>query len=126
MKRQRRPERRRSKRTTRIVGVNIIQVGKKKTLPKLDHEVGMNISPAGILVHSDKPLKHSQILQMKIVLTKDLPGGIIPNTPIMVPEQAAGAVGVLIGPHPINPAEFIVEIGGNRYSVTRDGFDVIH
>ena len=63
---------------------------------------------------------------MKIILTQSVNGGIIPNTPILVPDQPAGAVGELVGPHPLHPREYIVEIDGNRYAVTREAFDYLH
>jgi hypothetical protein len=54
-----------------IVGVNIVKVGTKNTLPKLDHEVGVDITPAGVLIESTAFIAHSKTVHMNVFLTKN-------------------------------------------------------
>ena len=65
------PERRRHRRINKIVGVNIIQYDTKKTLPKLDAEVGQNVSEGGILLECSKRLTRGTYLKLKIMLFFD-------------------------------------------------------
>ena len=64
-------ERRKYRRLHKPFGVNIVSVGKKKTLPKLNHEVGLNISLGGILVKCAKLIKKNTVIGLKLMLVKD-------------------------------------------------------
>ena len=68
MKRKTGAERRKYKRIKKILGINIIKVGKKRTLPKFDHEVGLDFSPAGVLISSEKPIKLQESLRIKMAV----------------------------------------------------------
>jgi len=64
-------ERRKYRRIQKSFGVNIVAVGKKATLPKLDHEVGLNISLGGMLIQCEHMLKKGTPLSIKLMLVKD-------------------------------------------------------
>lgn len=49
------------------IGVNIVKYNRKKTGPKLDEEIGLNISIGGILIECSKKLSVKSILKLKIM-----------------------------------------------------------
>jgi len=53
------------------VGLNIIACNGKKTTPKLDEEIGLNISVGGVLIECSKRLAKKTRLKLKIMLTSD-------------------------------------------------------
>jgi len=62
-------ERRRYKRRGATIALNIIRCGRKKTLPKLDEEVGRNISESGILLECSKRISKGKSITLKIMLS---------------------------------------------------------
>lgn len=64
-------EKRRHKRMYKLMAVNIMGFDNKKTLPKLDAEVGQNISEGGILLECSKRLPKGTSLKLKIMLLFD-------------------------------------------------------
>lgn len=64
-------ERRRHKRKSELVGVNIIGLNNKSIHPKLDEEVGLNVSEGGILLECLKRLPKQTHLKLKIMLILD-------------------------------------------------------
>ncbi|MFC1590828.1 PilZ domain-containing protein [Candidatus Omnitrophota bacterium] len=64
-------EKRRYRRLNRPFGVNIVSVKKRRTLPKLDHEVGLNISLEGILIKCERILRKNTAVGLKMMLVKD-------------------------------------------------------
>jgi len=51
-----------------MVAVEIISCNGKKTLPKLDDEIGLNISDGGLLMECSKKLDKGTRLRLKIML----------------------------------------------------------
>lgn len=64
-------ERRRHKRLNKLMAVNIIALNDKKTLPKFDAEIGLNIAEGGMLLECSKRLTGRSRLKLKILLTLD-------------------------------------------------------
>ena len=64
-------ERRKFVRIYRRIGVNIVGYNNKKTEPKLDEEVGHDISLGGILLECSKRIPVGSALRLKIMLTFD-------------------------------------------------------
>ena len=60
---------RKDERTHVRIGVNIIGYNGRKTLPKLDEEVGLNISIGGMLIECSKKLVTGTSLKLKVMLT---------------------------------------------------------
>ncbi len=54
----------------RQFGINIVSVNKKKSLPKFDHEVGVDLSMDGILIMCTKPLRAGTTLGLDIMLVR--------------------------------------------------------
>ncbi len=52
-------------------GVNIVALNGVDTLPKLDHEVGVNISLTGMLIKCERPIKKGSKARVKIMLVKN-------------------------------------------------------
>ncbi|NQT07322.1 MAG: PilZ domain-containing protein [Candidatus Omnitrophica bacterium] len=65
------PNRRKYRRLIEAIGVNIISLNKKSTLPKLDEEVGLNIGEGGALLECSKNIKKGALLVLKIMLDLD-------------------------------------------------------
>jgi len=65
------PERRKHRRIYRIIGTNIIRHNDKEYNPKLDEEVGLNISLGGMLIECEKQLAKEDRLKLKVMLTFD-------------------------------------------------------
>jgi len=63
------PEYRKFKRITKRVALNIIACNGKKTLPKLNEEVGLNIALGGVLIECSKRLPKKTTLRLKIMPT---------------------------------------------------------
>lgn len=77
-------ERRKYKRIiNKTVGVNIIQHGSKKTLPKFNEEVGLNLSENGILIECSKGLAAGTNLRLIIMFLIDSKYNII-QTPAKI------------------------------------------
>lgn len=51
-------------------GVNIISVGGKSTLPKFDHEIGVNISCEGMIVKSERRIRSGTRVRVKVMLVR--------------------------------------------------------
>ncbi len=64
-------ERRNFIRFNKAFGVNIIEVSGKKTLPKFDHEIGVNLSSAGALVKCERPIRNNSKIKLKIMLVRN-------------------------------------------------------
>jgi len=64
-------ERRRFIRFNKTFGVNIIELNGKKTLPKFDHEIGVNLSSGGALIKCEKSIKAGSRARIKIMLVKN-------------------------------------------------------
>lgn len=64
-------EKRKHRRIYKIIGTNIIRHNAKEYDPKLDEEVGLNISAGGILIECEKKLERQDKLKIKVMLTFD-------------------------------------------------------
>jgi len=64
-------ERRKYRRIHRIVGTNIVRHNTREYLPKLDHEVGLNVSEGGVLLECEKRLAKNDRLKVKVMLAFD-------------------------------------------------------
>lgn len=64
-------EKRRHVRIGRKIGVNIINCNGKKTIPKLDEEVGLNVSIGGVLIECSKRLARGTKIKLILMLTFD-------------------------------------------------------
>jgi hypothetical protein len=64
-------ERRRFIRFSKSFGVNIIALNDRETLPKLDHEVGVNLSLSGALIKCEKQIPENSKILMKLMLVRD-------------------------------------------------------
>jgi len=64
-------ERRKHKRINKQIPLNITGFNNKKTLPKFDEEIALNISETGILIECSKPLPIATSLNLKIMLNLD-------------------------------------------------------
>lgn len=64
-------EKRGFKRLDRMIGVNIISCDNKNTEPKLDEEVGLNVSEGGILLECTKRIPKGTSVSLKIMLALD-------------------------------------------------------
>lgn len=65
------PELRAHQRTKKRIGVNIVYYNGRKTLPKLDEEVGLNIALGGMLIECSKRLIKNASLKLMIMLAFD-------------------------------------------------------
>jgi len=63
-------ERRKYRRMKKAFGINIVSVGKRATLPKLDHEIGLNISLGGLLIMCEHFLKKNTAVGIILMLMK--------------------------------------------------------
>jgi len=77
-------ERRKYRRLNRPLAVNIIAVNNKKTLPKLDAEIGLNIAEGGMLLECSKRLPKKTRLKLKIILILDSKYKIIQTTAVVL------------------------------------------
>ncbi len=64
-------ERRRHRRIYRIIGTNIVRHNTKVYSPKLDEEIGLNISQGGVLLECEKRLAKNDRLKVKVILAFD-------------------------------------------------------
>jgi len=64
-------ERRKFIRFNKNFGINIVSLNDVATLPKLDHEIGVNISLTGILIKCEKPIERDSTTRLKIMLVKN-------------------------------------------------------
>lgn len=78
------PERRRHRRKTELIGVNIKGINHKKIQPKLNQEIGLNISEGGVLLECSKRLAKGSHLKLKVMLILDSKHKIIKAPSIVV------------------------------------------
>ncbi len=64
-------ERRKYRRIYRVIGTNIVRRNSGRYSPKLDAEIGVNVSRSGILLECEKRLAKDDRLEVKVLLPFD-------------------------------------------------------
>ena len=64
-------EKRKFVRFARTFGVNIIALGRKKTLPKLNHETGVTLSLGGVLIRCERSIAKGSRVTLKIMMARN-------------------------------------------------------